>query len=93
MQIKQFLSPIDIAAELSVSSATVLRLIHAGRLPAIRVSERIFRIPRASFELYKSGALREPTLAPLRRNAKRQPVLREGEALPRKREVAVSSAR
>lgn len=92
MHDKQFLSPADIASELSVSSATVLRLIHTGRLPAIRVSERIFRIPRASFELYKAGELRAPTLAPLRRKAGRRLGLNEGEALPRGREVASSSA-
>lgn len=91
MHDKQFLSPADIALELSVSSATVLRLIHDGRLPAIHVSERIFRIPRASFELYKAGELREPTLAPLRRKAGRRPPLSEGEPLPRGREVATSS--
>jgi excisionase family DNA binding protein len=93
MHDKPFLSPADIASELSVSSATVLRLIHAGRLPAIRVSERIFRIPRATFELYKAGALQEPTLAPLRRKAGRRPGLNEGEELPRGREVGTSSTR
>ena len=57
---KQFYSPAEIAKELGVSSTTVLRLVHAGRLPALRVSERILRIPAASFERYKAGTLEAP---------------------------------
>lgn len=60
MQEKQFYSPAEIAHELGISSTTVLRLIHDGRLPALRVSERIYRIPTASFQRYKSGTLEEP---------------------------------
>jgi excisionase family DNA binding protein len=84
MQEKQFLSPSDIAAELGVSSTTVLRLIHAGELPAIRVSERIYRIPSASFEMYKAGGLRAPEAAPLGGRGPR-PALGRGEVLPRGR--------
>lgn len=65
MQQRPFLSPIEVATELGVSTSTVLRLIHAGRLPAIAVSERIYRIPSASFELFVAGALRSPEPAPL----------------------------
>ena len=65
MQMKQFLSPAEIAQELGISSTTVLRLIHAGELPAIRVSARIYRIPVASFEMYKAGSLRRPEPAPM----------------------------
>jgi hypothetical protein len=38
---------------------------YAGRLPAIAVSERIFRVPAASLDLYKAGRLRRVDLAPL----------------------------
>ena len=65
MQEKQFLTPGDVARELAISSSTVLRLIHAGQLPAITVSQRIYRIPAASFEMYKAGALRAAGPAPL----------------------------
>ena len=39
-------------------------MIHCGELPAILVSERIYRIPGASFERYKAGGLRTPGVAP-----------------------------
>jgi excisionase family DNA binding protein len=81
MQKKQFVSPADVAQELDISTATVLRIIHAGSLPAIRVWERIYRIPGASFEMYKAGRLRTPTAASSRR-VKKQPQLGEGEAMP-----------
>ena len=60
MQDKQFYSPAEVAHELGISSTTVLRLIHDGQLPALRISERIYRIPAASFERYKTGTLEEP---------------------------------
>lgn len=92
MHTKQFVSPSEVAGELDVSTATVLRLIHAGALPAIRVSERIYRIPVASFELYKTGKLRgQPTIR-LRRVAE-QPRLGEGEDLPTALRVAASAGR
>jgi excisionase family DNA binding protein len=81
MHTKQFVSPAEVAGELEVSTATVLRLIHAGALPAIRVSERIYRIPVASFEMYKAGGLRDQPTIRLRRVAE-QPGLGEGEDLP-----------
>ena len=69
MQDKQFYSPAEVARELGISSTTVLRLVHDGRLPALRVSERIYRIPTASFERYKDGTLEQPfeaSLGPLK---------------------------
>ena len=78
---KPFLSPGDVARELAISSSTVMRLIHSGRLPAIAVSERIYRIPVASFELFMAGAVERPGLAPLG-PLTRRPNLGEGEALP-----------
>jgi excisionase family DNA binding protein len=65
MQTKPFLTPADVARELDISTSTVMRRIHAGDLPAIAVSERIYRIPAASFELFKAGRLRTPRPAPL----------------------------
>ena len=61
----KFLSTADVARELGVSGSTVKRLIHSGRLPAIAVSDRVYRIPVASFELFKTGAVERPGLAPL----------------------------
>ena len=92
MHTKNFISPADVAEELDVSSATVLRLIHAGALPAIRVSERIYRIPIASFEMYKAGTLRGLPAIRLRRVAA-QPRLGEGEDLPEPTRVAASTSR
>ena len=65
MQDKQFYSPAEVARELGISSTTVLRLVHGGRLPALRISERIYRIPATSFERYKTGTLEEPFAATL----------------------------
>jgi excisionase family DNA binding protein len=89
---KQFLSPSEIATELGISSTTVLRLIHAGELPAIRVSERIYRIPNASFEMYKAGTLQTPEVSPLGGRRPR-PVLGKGEELPTARRSLASHAR
>jgi excisionase family DNA binding protein len=79
---KLFLSPAEVARELRVSTSTVLRLIHAEKLPAIYVSERIYRIPVASFEMFKSGTLRKPgglaALGPMTE----LPSIGEGEPLP-----------
>jgi excisionase family DNA binding protein len=80
-QPRLFLSPAEIAQELGISSTTVLRMIHNGELPAIRVSERIYRIPAASFEMFKAGTLKVPDVAPLG-PGKRRPRLGRGERLP-----------
>ena len=44
--IKAFYSPAEVAELASVSSSTILNYIKAGKLPAVRLSERTFRIPR-----------------------------------------------
>ena len=90
MQNKQFLSPSDVARELSISSSTVLRMIHSGALPAIAVSERIYRIPTASFEMYKAGTLRTPEPAPVG-PVKQRPRLGSAERLPTARTEALRS--
>ena len=87
MQDKQFLSPNDIAAELLVSTSTVLRLIHEQRLPAIRVSERIYRIPVVAFEKYKAGELESPSPARISPEIGKRPRIGAGEPLPEVAEV------
>ena len=82
MQDKPFLSPSEIASELAVSTSTVLRLIHEQRLPAIRVSERIYRIPAAAFEKYKAGVLESPSPARVSVEVKKRPRTGAGEQLP-----------
>ena len=43
---KAFYSPGEVATLASLSSSTVLNYIHEGRLAAVRLSERTYRIPR-----------------------------------------------
>jgi excisionase family DNA binding protein len=93
VQDKQFLSPNDIASELSVSASTVLRLIHEQRLPAIRVSERIYRIPVAAFEKYKAGKLESPSPASLSPEVSKRPWIGAGEPLPEAAGTAEAVAR
>ena len=45
---KAFYSPAEVAALASVSSSTILNYVHDGRLAAVRLSERTYRIPRKS---------------------------------------------
>jgi excisionase family DNA binding protein len=93
VQDKPFLSPNEIASELAVSTSTVLRLVHDQRLPAIRVSERIYRIPVAAFEKYKAGTLESPSPARVSDVSKKRPRIGAGESLPRAAEpVARRSA-
>ena len=47
---------------LGVSHDTVSRLVKSGELPAVRVSQRIVRIPVTAFNVYASGR------RPVRRN-------------------------
>lgn len=81
MHMKQFLSPAEVARELDISTSTVLRLIHSGDLPAIAVSARIYRIPVASFEMYKAGTLTRPAIAPLG-GSRPRPEIGRAERLP-----------
>lgn len=46
----------EAAERLGISHDTVSRLIERGELPAIRVSERLYRIPTPALERYESGA-------------------------------------
>lgn len=55
----RYLTPAEAAAELRVSTDTVLRLIASGELAALRVSPRVVRIPEPAFAVFLSG--RTPT--------------------------------
>jgi excisionase family DNA binding protein len=46
----------EAAERLAISHDTVSRLIERGELPAIRISERLYRIPTPALERYESGA-------------------------------------
>lgn len=46
----------EAAERLEISHDTVSRLIERGELPAIRISERLYRIPTPALERYESGA-------------------------------------
>ena len=51
----RYLTTAEVAAALRVSTDTVLRLIDRGSLPAVRVSERIYRIPAPAFAQFEKG--------------------------------------
>ena len=78
---KRFFSPAEAAEILDVSSTTVMRLIHDGRLPALRVSERIYRIPVPAFERFQSGDVAVPFETEVRRT-EAKPRIGADERLP-----------
>lgn len=59
----------EAAEALDVSHDTVGRLIERGDLPAIRVSERIVRIPATALDFYASGRKASPRRVVRRRVA------------------------
>lgn len=67
---KRFYTPQEVAALLSVSPTTVMSRIHDGTLPAVRVSERIYRIPVPAFERFVSTRPM-PSFAPEYRRVER----------------------
>ena len=52
---KRFYTPQEVAQLLGVSPTTVMKRIHEGALPAVRVSTRVYRIPVPAFERFVSG--------------------------------------
>ena len=48
---EDYLTPYELADELSVSLTTVYKLLRAGRLPGFKVG-RVWRIPRDALEKY-----------------------------------------
>ena len=78
---KLYYTPREVADQLSVSSDTIMRRIHSGELPAVRVSEGVYRVPMAAFERWVSG------FRPVRRAVRIRRTTREieigaGERLP-----------
>jgi excisionase family DNA binding protein len=67
---KRFYTPHEVATLLSVSPTTVMSRIHDGTLPAVRVSERIYRIPVPAFERFVSTRPM-PSFAPVYRRVER----------------------
>ena len=55
----RYLTPSEAAAQLRVSTDTILRLIASGELAAIRVSARIIRIPMPAFIAFQAGRVPE----------------------------------
>lgn len=52
---KRYFSVREAAERLAVSHDTVLRLVHDGTLPAVRVSDRLYRIPRPALDRFESA--------------------------------------
>jgi len=49
---ESYLTVAETAAALRCSPATVKRVIRAGRLRAVEVSDRVVRVPKAEFERF-----------------------------------------
>jgi excisionase family DNA binding protein len=75
---RRFYAPQEVAALLGVSTTTVMTRIHEGALPAVRVSDRVYRIPIAAFERFVSTEP-SPEFEVRYRRVKRLPKL--GEAI------------
>src|SRR6266540_3525459 len=48
-------TPREVAQRLRVSPTTVMRAIHEGRLFAVRVSDRVYRIPVGALARFEDG--------------------------------------
>ena len=48
MERKRYYTPGELAAEVGISHDTVLRMIHSGRLYAVKLGPRTYRIPLGS---------------------------------------------
>lgn len=51
---RRFYTPQEVARLLGVSPTTVMSRVHDGALPAVRVSDRVYRIPIPAFERFVS---------------------------------------
>jgi excisionase family DNA binding protein len=51
----RYLTPREVATRLRVSPTTVMRAIHEERLFAVRVSERVYRIPVGALARFERG--------------------------------------
>jgi len=59
---KAFYSPREVADLASLSNSTILNYIHEGRLSAVRLSERTYRIPRKAVMTLLGLGANAPTL-------------------------------
>ena len=59
---RPFYSPAEVAALAGVSSSTILNYVHTGRVAAVRLSERTYRIPRKAVLRLLGSAGSAPTL-------------------------------
>jgi len=59
---RRYYTPREVSDLLRVSPTTVMKLIHEGRLFAVRVSERIYRVPIGAVSRLQHGDAR--TYAP-----------------------------
>lgn len=75
---RRFYTPHEVAELLGVSSTTVMSRIHDGALPAVRVSDRVYRIPVPAYERFVSTEA-SPEFAVRFRRVKR--VRKLGEAI------------
>ena len=55
----RYYTPREVARRLRVSPTTVMRAIHEDRLFAVRVSERVFRIPVGALARFERGELEQ----------------------------------
>lgn len=78
---KRYHTPQEVAGILGVSVDTVFRKIHAGEIPALRVSERIYRVPVVAFDLWQTGFVPTRRRVGIRQASERV-VIGAGEALP-----------
>ncbi len=60
---RRYYTPREVAELLRISPTTVMKLIHEGRLYAIHVSDRIYRVPVGAVSRFQAGDHRsyEPT--------------------------------
>lgn len=63
----RFFTPAEVAERLKVSTTSVLRWIHEGRLPAVRASERVYRVPVSALAVFESERSAEVVTVPVRR--------------------------
>ena len=60
---RRYFTPREVSDLLRVSPTTVMKLIHDGRLYAVHVSDRIYRVPVGALRKFQAGDERtyEPT--------------------------------
>ena len=57
---KPFYAPLEVARITGQHPSTILRYIHEGRLHAVRLSERTYRIPHAALLTWLEDAALQP---------------------------------